>query len=98
MMGEPPVDAGAAQDTVTWPLPATPDTAVGAEGAATGTSGVIGVANRTVLALLTPAPLVACTKMEYDWPLARPVSVHVVSVAAAGEHVLVPPGKLATTT
>ena len=36
VMAEPPFVAGAVHETVAWPLPRTPETAVGADGGPTG--------------------------------------------------------------
>ena len=43
VMGEPPVDDGASQDTVTRPSPATADGTVGADGTVAGVTAVDGV-------------------------------------------------------
>jgi hypothetical protein len=67
--GSPPSATDAVQLTVTWPLPATPDTEVGALGTVEAESGVT-PADATDAGPV-PAALVAVTVKVYSTPLVR---------------------------
>ena len=56
MIALPPLAAGAVNDRVTWPLPPTPTTLVGAEDTVAGVTALEGEEGA-----LTPDPLVAVT-------------------------------------
>ena len=87
MIGEPPSDAGAVQDTVACPSPATAVTLVGAPG--TDTAAASGVTPLLAEdAALVPTLLVAVTVKVYADPLVRPVTVQ-VSVEPLAEQDLV---------
>ena len=93
VIGLPPSEAGAVQETVAWALPAVAATAVAAPGTVAGATGV------TLLeasdAGLLPIALVATTVKVYAVPLVRPVTVALVAGAVtmaeppAGEDVTV---------
>ena len=72
MIGEPPSDAGAVQDTVASPSPATAVTLVGAPGTVAGVTELLAED-----AALVPALLVAVTVKVYAVPFVRPVTSHV---------------------
>ena len=76
MIGEPPSDAGAVQDTVASPSPATAVTLVGAPGTVAGITELLAED-----AALVPALLVAVTVKVYAVPFVRPVTSHVRYVA-----------------
>ena len=69
---EPPLSAGAVQDTVTCVFPPTPDTAVGAPGM------VAGVTAADEPGVLLPMSLVAMTVNVYATPLVRPDTMQLV--------------------
>ena len=68
-MSEPPVSAGAAQDTSIWPWPAVSVGMPGLPGTPTGVADAAG--DQAPL----PRLLIACTCTEYGVPLVRPVIV-----------------------
>jgi hypothetical protein len=67
--GSPPSETGAVQLTVTWPLPATPDTEVGELGTVEAESGVTPA--EAAEAGPVPAALVAVTVKVYSTPLVK---------------------------
>lgn len=86
--GEPPVDAGTSQDTVTRPSPATTDGTVGADGTVTGVTAVDGADAGPV-----PMALVAVTVNVYGVPLVRPCTKQVKAVVVVQVS---PPGSAVT--
>ncbi len=86
----PPLDAGAVQLTVAWPLPGTAVTAVGAPGAVPAAVGVTGVDAADDGPV--PMALVAVTVNVYAVPLVSPVTSTDVPLAG----VVTPPGDLVT--
>ena len=93
MIGLPPSEAGAVQDTLAWALPEIADTAVGAPGAPmTGAAGV--TLFEAAEAGPLPATLAALTVNVYAVPLVRPLTVVLVVVAGT---VTVPPAGLEIT-
>ena len=88
MTAEPPLDAGAAQETTDWPLAfevaATP---VGAPGGPDGVTAFDGADAGPV-----PDPLVALTVNVYAVPIVRPVAVH----GDPTQAILAPPGDAVT--
>jgi hypothetical protein len=78
VIAPPPVAAGAVQVTVTCPLPAVAVTPVGAPGGADGVTAVDAADAGPV-----PVELAAVTVNVYEVPLASPVTVAEVAVAAA---------------
>jgi hypothetical protein len=88
-MALPPSEPGAVHDTDTEPLPAVPDTPVGAPGGPVGVTAVDGADGTPV-----PLVLVAVTVKVYAVPLVRPLTVQVVApvvvqVRAPGDEVTV---------
>ena len=81
MIGLPPSEAGAVQETVACALPAVAVTPVGAPGAVAGSAGVTLADGAD--AGLVPIALVAVTTNVYALPLVSPVTVAVVAGAAA---------------
>ena len=77
-IAEPPLEDGAAQETLTCALPETPETPVGAPGTAAGIT-----AAEATEATLLPTEFVAMTMKVYEVPLVRPVTVHVNAPAVA---------------
>ena len=73
MIGLPPFEAGAAQDSETWAFPGDAVFSVGAPGTACG------VAESTFEAAPVPAAFVAVTLKEYRLPFVRPVTAQVVA-------------------
>ena len=80
MTAEPPVVAGAAQETVTCALPEAPTTPEGALGAPSGV--MVAVAAD---AWPLPMALTASTSNWYPVPSVSPVTVQVVAVQVVGE-------------
>ena len=74
-MADPPLLAGAIQETVACVFPAVAVTPVGAPGTVAGVTAFEGED-----ALLVPRPLVAVTVNVYEVPFASPVTVHDVVV------------------
>ena len=73
VISAPPLSAGAAHDSATWPLPGTPVTPVGAPGTDAGTATGADASDHG------PAPpaFTARTWKIHDWPVARPVTSEV---------------------
>jgi hypothetical protein len=88
VIGDPPVEVGALQDTVARPFPAVAETPVGAPGAVAGVTALDGDE-----AGPAPAPLVAVTVNVYAVPFVKPETVNglaePVAVAPPGEAVTV---------
>jgi len=84
VMGLPPSDPGAVQDTVAVALPAVADTPVGASGTVDGVTGADAVEGE-----LLPLMLFATTWKVYGVPLVRPSTVQVVAGATAVQPALV---------
>lgn len=82
VIADPPFE-GAVQLTVTWPLPTTPVTDVGAPGTVTGMTAALAAESAPV-----PAMFVASTTNVYDVPFVSPVTVH--DVAPVVVQVLLP--------
>ena len=76
------MSSGAAHDTVASPLPATPEGAAGAPGAAAGVTLAEAEAPQ-------PAPVSGSTATVYVVPFVRPVIVH-VNAGATARHRAVP--------
>ena len=83
MIAEPPLEAGAFQDSETDRLPGAPATAVGASGTVGPADGV--TAAEAVESGPVPAAFVAATVKVYAVPFVRPVTVREV----AAEPVLI---------
>jgi hypothetical protein len=77
---EPPLKAGAVQETVTCALPATPLTEVGASGAVASVTEA-----EASEAALVPALFVAVTVKVYDVPFVRPVTVQLKGPAVQAQ-------------
>ena len=82
VIGVPPVEAGAVNETVTWPFPRTADTAVGEPGGPSGVTVLDGVEAAPV-----PAAVVAVTVQLTAVPLASPVT----TIGEAGPDALCGP-------
>ena len=90
VIAEPPLLLGALQVTTTAPLPAAPDTLVGACGTvAVGVTALLAAEDGDV-----PAALVAVTVKVYALPSVRPMTVAVVFAALT--RTLAPPGLAVT--
>jgi hypothetical protein len=86
VMGEPPFDDGAIQETVAFPLPATVETFVGGPGTAADVT-----VGESELAVEKPAMFSAFTENVYAVPAVSPLMVHVYgdgSTAMCVAHVL----------
>jgi hypothetical protein len=70
----PPFEAGVVHDSATWPLPAVPDTPVGAPGTADGVTGAEAAESAPV-----PTALIAATVNVYAVPFVSPVTVKLVA-------------------
>lgn len=82
VIGEPPLEAGV-QETATEPLPATPDTLMGALGGPVG----ITVFEAAEGALFPAVAVVATTVKVYGTPFVKVVTRQEVDIAVADEHV-----------
>lgn len=85
MIAEPPLLDGAVHDTLAWPSPAVPVTAVGAPGTVAGVT-----ADDADDAVPVPAALVAVTVNVYAVPFVKPVTVAVVAPVVVAVN---PPGE-----